>query len=383
MIVGLFPELASTGGVQRAGRLTAAALAALADRRGEPCLFLSLNDPQDASPFTVGTQKIAFTGFHRSKPRFLLTVWQAARRQPSLIFALHPNLAPVVATMKMAAPAARTAIFAHGIEVWTPLPLIRRKSLQRADLVFAPSADTARQLTAQQGVSQQNICRLPWSLGPEFDRPPVQGSTNGAPPWDFPKGRVILTVGRWDAREAYKGVDHLILALPRLLESVPELHLVAIGNGTDLPRLQRVAQESGVAGRVHFLNSLAPEQLAPAYDSCDIFALPSRGEGFGLVFLEAMSHGKPVIGGTHGGTPDVIDDGATGYLVQYGDLAQLGDRLKLLLTDDSARRSMGARALERVRRDFTFECFCHNLEQALEAILAPSRAAPLLAAKRH
>jgi glycosyltransferase involved in cell wall biosynthesis len=194
---------------------------------------------------------------------------------------------------------------------------------------------------------------------------------------------VILTVGRWDAREAYKGVDHLILALPRLLEIVPDLHLVAIGSGTDMPRLQCLTHESQVTGNVHFLSALPQEQLAPCYEACDVFALPSRGEGFGLVFLEAMSHGKPVIGGAHGGTPDLIDDGVNGYLVQYGDLAQLADRLKLLLTDEVARRSMGTRALERVRRDFTFDCFSHNLEEAIEALLSLPDPLFVVTSQRH
>jgi phosphatidyl-myo-inositol dimannoside synthase len=371
VIVALFPELASTGGVQRAGRLTAAVLASFAARRGELCRFLSLNDPPDASPFRVGSQEIVFTGFHRSKMRFLQAAWNAARQRPSLVVALHPHLAPAVAAMKFCAPDARAAIFAHGLEVWTPLPLIRRRSLQLADLVFAPSTDTARQLAAQQGLPSEKVRRLPWSLGPEFDSA-THGGARVPLPQGFPIGRVILSVGRWDAGEAYKGVDHLILALPHLLEGVPELHLVAIGSGTDMPRLKQLAQQTGVAARVHFLSFLPLEQLAPAYDSCDVFALPSRGEGFGLVFLEAMSHGKPVIGGAHGGTPDVIDDGVTGYLVRYGDVAQLTDRLKLLLTDDTVRRSMGARALERVRRDFTFDRFSRDLEGALETLLAPS-----------
>jgi glycosyltransferase involved in cell wall biosynthesis len=383
VIVGLFPELTSAGGVQRAGRLTAAALASLADRRGEPWHFLSLNDPPDASPFRVGSQEITFSGFDRSKPRFLQAAWNAARGQPTLIFALHPHLAPVVAAMKLAAPAAHTAIFAHGLEVWTPLPFIRRSSLQRADLVFAPSADTARQLATQQGLPHSKIRRLPWSLGPEFNGSSPSVCAQGSLPLGFPRGRVILTVGRWDAREAYKGVDHLILALPRLLEIVPDLHLVAIGSGTDMPRLQCLTHESQVTGNVHFLSALPQEQLAPCYEACDVFALPSRGEGFGLVFLEAMSHGKPVIGGAHGGTPDLIDDGVNGYLVQYGDLAQLADRLKLLLTDEVARRSMGTRALERVRRDFTFDCFSHNLEEAIEALLSLPDPLFVVTSQRH
>lgn len=383
MIVGLFPELTSAGGVQRAGRLTAAALASLADDRSQPWRFLSLNDPPDTSPFRVGSREIAFAGFGRSKARFLQAAWSAARNQPDLILALHPHLAPVLAAMKLAAPGARTAIFAHGLEVWTPLSFLRRRSLQKADVVFAPSTDTARQLAAQQGLPDEKIRRLAWSLGPEFDGSVLPSSGNRSLPPDFPRGRVILTVGRWDAHEAYKGVDHLIQVLPRLLALVPDLHLVAVGSGTDLPRLQRLAQESRVSEKVHFLSFLPQEQLAPAYDACDVFVLPSRGEGFGLVFLEAMSHGKPVIGGAHGGTPDVIADGATGYLVEYGNLAQLGDRLQHLLTDETARRSMGARALERVRRDFTFACFSRKLEDAVEPLLPLSLTPPVVASKRY
>ena len=371
MIVGLFPELASAGGVQRAGRLTAAVLASIAARRGLAWHFLSLNDPPETSPLRVGSQEIAFAGFHRSKVRFFYAAWNAARRRPSLIVALHPHLATVVAAMKLRARSARTVIFAHGMEVWTPLPFLRRHSLQLADMVFAPSTDTARQLAEQQGLQSQKVRKLPWSLGPEFDSDTPAGAGSHLPN-GFPRGRVILTVGRWDAREAYKGVDHLILVLPRLLQTVPDLHLVAIGSGTDVPRLKLLAQQSGVAARIHFLSSLPQEQLGPAYDACEIFALPSRGEGFGLVFLEAMSHGKPVIGGAHGGTPDVIDDEVTGYLVRYGDLAQLADRLQRLLADDAARRSMGARAFERVRRDFTFDRFSRDLSEALDTLSVPS-----------
>jgi glycosyltransferase involved in cell wall biosynthesis len=358
-------------------------MASFADRRGQSWRFLSLNDPPDTAPFRVGLREVAFSGFGRSKLRFLRAAWSAARNQPSLIFALHPHLAPVVAAMKPAAPSARTAIFAHGLEVWTPLPLLRRGSLRLADLVFAPSADTARQLAAKQGLAEERIRRLAWSLGPEFDGGAGSGSANGPVSPGFPHGRVILTVGRWDAREAYKGVDHLISVLPQLLASVPDVHLVAIGSGTDLPRLRRLAQESGAGDKIHFLSSLPQEQLAPAYEACEVFALPSRGEGFGLVFLEAMSHGKPVIGGAHGGTPDVIDDGTTGYLVEYGNLAQLRDRLRHLLTDETARRSMGAQALQRVCRDFTFDCFSRNLDEALEPLLAQSPAPAVVSSKRY
>jgi phosphatidyl-myo-inositol dimannoside synthase len=369
MIVGLFPELSAAGGVQRASRLTAAVLASFAVRRGHRCSLLSLNDPLDSSRIRFGSEEIAFTGFGRSKAGFFASALGAAFRQPKLIVALHPHLAPVVAAMKVCAPRARAVVFTHGIEVWAPLGLPRRWALRWSDLVLAPSTDTQRRVVAQQGVAESKVQRLRWSLGPEFD-PTAPPCATSRPPEGFPRGRVVLTVGRWDAREAYKGLDHLIMTLPALLSAVPDLHLVAIGEGSDLPRLERLALQSGVSGHIHFLRQMQPEELSAAYGACELFALPSRGEGFGLVFLEAMSHGKPVIGGAHGGTPEIIEEGVTGYLVQHGDVTQLTERLLHLMSDESCRRQMGEKAFARARSDFTYPRFSEELTGLLDCVLA-------------
>jgi len=369
MILGLFPELSAAGGVQRAGRLTAAVLASFAEERGERCVFLSLIDPQGTLPLRIGSREIAFTGFGRSKGPFLWAALRAAFMGPSLVVAFHPNLAPVAAAMKMFSPRARVITFAHGVEVWTPLNPLRRWSLQRSNLVLAPSTDTVRNLVTQQGVAEERVRKLPWSLGPEFD-PEVTLCAAPRIPDGFPGGCIILTVGRWDAGEAYKGVDHLIMALPLLPDGAPEVHLVAIGGGSDMPRLVQLASQCGVERRVHFLPFLKPEELSSAYDFCGVFALPSRGEGFGLVFLEAMSHAKPVIGGAHGGTPEIVEDGVNGYLVRHGDVAQLADRLQRLLTSETLRRRMGAKGREKILRDFTFTRFSGEFTALLRGLLA-------------
>jgi phosphatidylinositol alpha-1,6-mannosyltransferase len=371
VIVGLFPDLSSAGGIQRAGRLTAAALLSYASRRGETCTSLSLNDRADTSNARIGSQEIQFTGFGRSKRHFAAAAWRVAGEGPRLVVALHPNLAPIVAAMKFRSPRTRFVTFAHGVEVWTPLNAMRRWSLDRCDLVLAPSAYTVRQLIEQQGTKPEKTGRLAWSLGPEFDARKTPTAT--VPPTGFPSGRIILTVGRWDAGEAYKGVDHLIAALPELLRDVSDLHLVAIGGGSDLPRLEQLSRQSSAAENIHFLPFLDPEQLDAAYDSCDVFALPSRGEGFGLVFLEAMSHCKPVVGGAHGGTPDVIEDGESGYLVRYGEVSELANRLRRLLTDEPLRRRMGTAARYRVVRDFTFERFSAEFTARLDGLLSAAR----------
>jgi phosphatidylinositol alpha-1,6-mannosyltransferase len=369
MIVGLFPELSRAGGIQRSGCVTAFALAWFAAQRGEQYRFLSLNDPAGTSSLRTGSREIAFAGYGGSKARFVSSACRIALLQPIVVLGLHPNLAPVIAAMKLLAPGMRSAVVVHGVEVWTPLPAVCRWSLQSADRILAPSEDTLSRAIKEQHISPGKGRKLAWSLGPEVD-PQAHPSASSSPPAGFPQGRVILTVGRWEASEAYKGVDHLIAALPILQKTFSDLHLVVVGEGSDLFRLQSLAKESSVADRVHFLPFLAHDQLPNAYDHCEIFAMPSRGEGFGLVFIEAMARGKPVIGGAHGGTPEIIDAGISGYLVRYGDVAQLADRLTLLLANDFLRQEMGVHALAKARSDFSFAHFSAQMSSIFNELLA-------------
>jgi phosphatidylinositol alpha-1,6-mannosyltransferase len=368
MIVGLFPELSSTGGIQRSGVLTALALASFAEKRGESCRLLSLNDRAGGDSLKDSGYEIRFTGCGGSKAHLASSALSLAIRQPAIVLALHPNLAPVVAATKVLAPGMRSVVVVHGVEVWKPLPVITRRSLQSVDRVLAPSEYTLSCATREQRLLIGKGRKLGWSLGPEFD-PRAIPSAGSLPPLGFPRGRVILTVGRLEASEAYKGVDHLIAALPPLLKMFPDVHLVVVGEGSDLPRLQSLAQASGAPDHVHFLPFIAHDELPNAYDHCEIFAMPSRGEGFGIVFIEAMARGRPVIGGAHGGTPEIIDDGVSGYLIPYGDVAQLTDRLQRLLSNDFLRQEMGAQALAKAQRDFTFSRFSNELAAILGDLL--------------
>ena len=164
------------------------------------------------------------------------------------------------------------------------------------------------------------------------------------------------------------GMDTLISALPRLLHEWTDLQLVAVGEGDDRGWLEQLADGCGVRRHVHFFSGLSYAELAACYSACEIFALPSRGEGFGLVYLEAMARGKPVIGGAHGGAPEVIDDGRTGYLVHHGDAPQLATSIETLLADPELAREMGKRGRERVNRDFKFSVFAKSFKKILREL---------------
>jgi phosphatidylinositol alpha-1,6-mannosyltransferase len=369
LIVGLFTALNSTGGVQRAGRHVAAVAAKYAADHGFSCRFLSLSDPQGLHTARVGSLEFSFTGYAGDKASFVFAALRAAGRKPSLVIALHPHLAPIVGAMKIRSRNVGSMIFAHGIEVWQPLGWVRRVALQHADLALGPSEDTVRHLISTQGVRAENVQRLPWGLDPEFD---ARLADHAQPPLpaDFPHGgKIILTVGRWDPAERYKGADTLVSALPRVLQTAPDTFLVLVGDGADRPRLEQLARDSGVSERTRFLPRITKDELFACYAACNIFALPSSGEGFGLVFLEAMAHGKPVIGGAHGGIPDVVVDGVTGLLVPHGEVVRLSGALELLLSNPARAAAMGAAGRDRVAREFTFEQFSARASRLMDDVL--------------
>ncbi len=368
-IVGLFTEILSAGGVQRASRHVAAVTATFASERGMTTRFLSLNDPRGLHPLRVGGSEFSVSGYAHSKFRFVLAAWRAAGRKPALVLALHPHLAPVVWVMQRRSRNFPTIVFAHGIEVWQPLGWPRGAALRKADLVIGPSADTVEYLISEQSIPAGNVQRLPWGLDPEFEARFSAPVRTALPPGFPERARVILTVGRWDPAERYKGADTLIAALPGVLKNSPDIFLVLVGGGEDRARLERLARDLGVSERTRFLHDLSQDELFACYANCEVFALPSRGEGFGLVYLEAMAHGKPVIGGAHGGAIDVIDDGMTGWLVPHGDVERLSSALEWLLADPVRARDMGERGRQRLRDTFSFEQFQSRLTQILSDVL--------------
>jgi phosphatidyl-myo-inositol dimannoside synthase len=364
-ILGLFPELLGTGGIQEAGRLTAAALAEIAARHGWVCDFLSLNDAAGVQEFDIGRGPLKLQGYARSKGRFVAGAAQRAGRGTRIVLAAHPNLALAARCAGLFRPGLRTMVMSHGVDVWTPLPTLRRGALLHADLLLAPSRDTAQKLKMVQGAPANKIRRLPWPLSPSFMA--MTESAEQLPlPASFPSGRVILSVGRWDASERYKGADDLIRTAAQFRLEFPDVHLVAVGDGSDLARLQSLSSELNLGGVVHFLSRLSRAEIAACYKHADVFALPSTGEGFGIVFVEAMAFAKPVLGAACGGSTDIIEDGCNGLLVPPHDFGALVEALRRLLADAGLRERLGRQGAEMVRNQYQFGVFESSLEQLLE-----------------
>ncbi len=376
MIIGLFPDLLPIGGVQMAGRQLAAVLTQIASKRGLKTHLVSLNDPIGIHTASAAGVEFNFSGFGRSKTKFVTQGLKFAKENPQLILAAHPNLAVPGALIKLRsgnqATSAALVVCSHGVEVWQPLSKLRKTSLKKADLVFAPSSDTARKLNEVQNVASDKIKVLHWGLDPCFVELAATAET-AVRPASMPTGPYILSVGRWAASERYKGFDTLIQVMPKLTETFPNLQLVFVGEGDDRPFLEEMAAKYRVAERTRFVSGLSRADLAVAYRHCEVFALPSAGEGFGLVFLEAMALGTALIGGNHGGTPDIVVDDVTGFLVSHGNKRELEARLRMLLGNESLRARMGAAGLDRVQSEFSFAKFSSNFESAVSKLIGSPR----------
>jgi glycosyltransferase involved in cell wall biosynthesis len=142
---------------------------------------------------------------------------------------------------------------------------------------------------------------------------------------------VILTVSRLDSSEKYKGYDTVLKALPAVLQSIPDVRYLIVGKGDDRSRIERIIAESGLESCVTVAGDIADEELCDHYNLCDVFAMPSKGEGFGIVFLEAMACGKPVLAGNKDGSVDALRCGELGVLVDPDNVDEIASALTRML----------------------------------------------------
>lgn len=185
--------------------------------------------------------------------------------------------------------------------------------------------------------------------------------------------KVVLFVGALTRWHSYKGPDVLINAFRIVADEIKQSHLIVVGGGELLRDSVALAKVLGLEGHATFAGSVSEESLPKYYASCDLLVLPSRddSEGYGLVILEAMAAGKPVIGSRVGGIPDVIRDRETGLLVEPNDPRKLADAIITLLLDDGLRRKMGS-AARRFAEEHDWERVTRGVEAVYQEVISSS-----------
>lgn len=356
-ILLLSPELfLAEGGIARIMRLYLKALGEICGPTGRVD-SLVLNDRPERDERLVRYTNERLGEAVGCGGRKFLFVRQAIRlgRQADLLVCGHLHHLAIAQLVRLFNPKLKYCLVAHGIEVWRPYRGLERRALQGAHRIFCVSEYTRRQmLRFNPGLEAGRVVVVPNALDPFFS--PETSAAGVAVAFAGPR---ILTVSRLTIADDYKGIDTLIEALPLLKRDFPFIQLRIVGKGDDQPRLAVLATRLGVAGAVVFTGPISDEALRSEYAGCDIFALPSRKEGFGLVYLEAMSYGKPCIAARAGGAPEVVND-AVGALVEYGDIPALAAAVA-----DLTLRPRDSEIVRRHAGSFAFPAFQRCLAAAL------------------
>lgn len=316
-----------------------------------------------------GGAELDLASLHNQTPISIVNRMAAAMRGNKLAFAAHTHLAALRhrhfiydsvgiarAHPHMPGLERRYAVWMHGIEVWEALKPGHKRVLQRADLLIVNSRYTRdRYCELHAGGPEPVVC---W-LATEDDDPPE------TPP-DFSGPPTVLILARVDASEGYKGHAELIACWPEVISAVPDARLLIVGGGTGLSNIEALATASGAAHNIEIAGFVEEDGLEAIWRRAHIFAMPSRGEGFGLVYAEAMRHGLPVIASVHDAGREINADGVTGYNVDLDRKHDLPGRIVDLLRDTVLIREMGRNAQARWRRQFRYS----NFRERIGPILA-------------
>jgi len=166
----------------------------------------------------------------------------------------------------------------------------------------------------------------------------------------------------------------VLRALPQVLKEIPNITYVIVGDGDDRPRLESLAQQLGVLDHVVFAGRVSNAELRAYYQNCEVFVMPAKtvlddrspkGEGFGIVFLEAMAFGKPVIGPNYGAPTEFIRHGEHGLLVNPESPEEVAEALIQLLSSPDLARQMGEAARQWVLQEYSYSRFRERLAKIL------------------
>jgi len=311
-ILFLASELySSVGGVQAFNRNLARALG-----EATPSLDLTIISLKDrnavSDQFVRGRANFIACGGHRFPATCfgLRAAAETFRIKPDLVIAGHISFSTVAFFLRLCG-ARKWVLVAHGIESWNPKNY-QKYLASRATAILAVSDYTSSQIAAW-GVNQRLITRLPNAVDGEVFRE-IRENRNGA-------GPVIITTARID--EVYKGISTVIRALAKIKTIYPQVKYRIVGPSRDITHLSNLARTFGVEPHVEFVGQVSDSELPLALNAADLFVMPSAGEGFGIVFLEALACGIPVIAGNKDGSVEALLNGQLGRLVDPSDEAAL------------------------------------------------------------
>jgi phosphatidyl-myo-inositol dimannoside synthase len=295
---------------------------------------------EEAIPESVVYDRRAAAGKAGFVLRLAGHVWR--RRRVDLVVCGHLRLLPA-AWLLARLRRARLALIIHGLEAWEPTShkYLMRSLTKAVDTFITVSHFSAERFTRWSKVPMERAFILPNCVDLDHFQP-SQRDLMLVERYGLQSSKVILTVGRLVAQERYKGFDEVIEIMPQLVKRFPNLKYMIVGDGPDRPRLKAKAEALGVQDNVVFTGYIPESEKVAHYNLADAYVMPSLGEGFGIVLIEAAACGVPVVGSRGDGSREALLDGRLGSLVDPRNQRELVQAITAVLENGSSRRRIDA-----------------------------------------
>ena len=283
-------------------------------------------------------------------------------KKPDLIIVSHLNFAPVAYLINIFFKVPYF-ICAYGIDVNKQLPILTIHSIKKASQVLTISKWTRDRLLLL-GIDEQKIINVGLTASNKLFCI-KEKKQKLIDKYNLHHKKIILSVTRLDSKEQYKGYDKVIKSLPAILEKIPNVHYLIVGSGDDIHRTKSIALKNNVLKYITFCGFVSENDLCDYYNISDLFVLPSKGEGFGIVFLEAMLCGTPVIAGNMDGSVDALADGDLGILIDPDNINEIASTIISVLNKAPKSNEHAKQIREKCIKQFNESKFSRKIKNIL------------------
>jgi phosphatidyl-myo-inositol dimannoside synthase len=358
-----------TGGLEKFNRCFMKALGLASEETDLKCEAYSLYDTQSDERYFPASK---YKGFGKKRLQFVASSILKGSRQDVIVLG-HINLAIVGVAIKKLFPGKKLALICHGIEVWQPLQGIKKKVLEQADHILAVSAFTKDKLVTIQGLRSDKVAVFHNTIDPFFEMPIAFEKDEtlmqryGVKAHDF----VLFSLCRLSSNEQYKGYDQVIEALPALLDKYPNIKYIIAGKYDELEhqRVTALVKELGVENNVILTGFIKNEEITAHYQLANTYIMPSNGEGFGIVFIEATACGVRAIAGNKDGSIDALMNGELGTLVDPMNVEEIAAAIEKNIKEGWSANA-GKNLQQKTMDNFGFSAYTSRLKMLLKQIVA-------------
>lgn len=272
-------------------------------------------------------------------------IFQSVIFRPDIIFCAHINFSiPCFFIKKILG--IDYIVFTHGIDVWHIKSRFKRKALRGAKKIISVSNFTQKKLIEQLPEIKDKAFLLFNSVDGSIFYPKNK-SENLIEKFNLKEKKIIFTLARLSGAEGYKGYDKAIDALSRIIKEVPDVVYIVGGSGDDIARIKNLIKDKKLENYVILTGFISNNELIDYYNLCDVFVMPSKGEGFGIVFLEALACGKPVVAGNQDGSVDAVLGGKIGVLVNPDNTDEIAQAIIKILKQQVDKNLLNAESLRK------------------------------------